>query len=97
MVTGGGVRCAVLIITVRDDDFGRVFGRAGLSLIEREAIVIGVLIAQGAPQITSHHRAMLRVGGSEAVIDALVEAVSGIVDEKAVAAARQYIAAVRKQ
>jgi hypothetical protein len=38
----------------------------------------------------------VRVGGSEALIDALVEAVAGIVDEKAVAAARQYIAAVRE-
>lgn len=82
---------------VRYDDFGRVFGRAGLTLIEREAIVIGVLIAQSAPQIASHHWAMVRVGGSEALIDALVEAVAGIVDEKAMAAARQYIAAVRKQ
>jgi alkylhydroperoxidase/carboxymuconolactone decarboxylase family protein YurZ len=82
---------------VRYDDFGRIFGRAGLSLIEREAIVIGVLIAQGAPQIASHHRAMVRVGGSEALIDALVEAVAGMVDEKAVAAARQYIAEVRRQ
>ncbi len=82
---------------VRYDDFGRVFGRAGLSLLEREAIVIGVLIAQGAPQIAAHHRAMLRVGGSEALIDALVEAVAGIVDAKAVAAARQYIAEVRRQ
>jgi alkylhydroperoxidase/carboxymuconolactone decarboxylase family protein YurZ len=79
------------------DDFSRVFGRAGLSLIEREAIVIGVLIAQGAPQIAAHHRAMLRVGGSEALIDALVEAVAGMVDEKAVAAARRYIAEVRKR
>jgi len=82
---------------VRYDDFGRIFGRAGLSLIEREAMVIGVLIAQGAPQVAAHHRAMVRVGGSEALIDALVEAVAGIVDEKAVAASRQYIAAVRKQ
>ena len=86
-----------LVDWVRYDDFGRVFGRPGLSLIEREAIVLGVLIAQGAPQIASHHRAMLHVGGNEALIDALVEAVSGIVDEKAVAAARQYIAEVRKQ
>lgn len=81
---------------VRYDDFGRVFGRAGLTLIEREAIVIGVLIAQGAPQIAAHHRAMVHVGGSEALIDALVEAVAGIVDEKALAAARRYIAEVRK-
>lgn len=82
---------------VRYDDFGRVFGRPGLSLIEREAIVIGVLIAQGAPQIVAHHRAMLRAGGSEALIDSLVEAVSGTVDEKALAAARQYIAEARRQ
>jgi 4-carboxymuconolactone decarboxylase len=81
---------------VRYDDFGRVFGRTGLSLIEREAIVIGVLIAQGAPQIASHHRAMVRVGGSEAMIDGLVEAVARIVDAKAMTAARQYIAQVRK-
>ncbi len=82
---------------VRYDDFGRVFGRAGLSLIEREAIVIGVTIAQGAPQVASHHRAMVNVGGSEALIDGLVEAVARIVDAKAMAAARQYIATVRKQ
>ena len=82
---------------VRYDDFGRIFGLAGLSLIEREAVVIGVLIAQGAPQIASHHRAMVRVGGSDAMIDGLVEAVASIVDAKAVAAARQYIAAVRTQ
>jgi alkylhydroperoxidase/carboxymuconolactone decarboxylase family protein YurZ len=82
---------------VRYDDFGRVFGRAGLSLIEREAIVIGVLIAQGAPQIASHHRAMLHVGDSEALIDSLVEAVAGIVDAKALAAARQHIAKVRER
>ena len=86
-----------LIEWVRYDDFGRVFGRAGLSLIEREAIVIGVLIAQGAPQIAAHYRAMLRVGGSEALIDSLVEAVAGIVDEQAVAASRRYIAEVRRQ
>ena len=81
---------------VRHDDFGRVFGRAGLSLIEREAIVLGALIAQGAPQISFHSQALLRVGGDEALVDTLLHAVSGIVDEKALTAARQYIAATRK-
>jgi alkylhydroperoxidase/carboxymuconolactone decarboxylase family protein YurZ len=81
---------------VRYDDFGRVFGRAGLSLIEREAIVLGALIAQGAPQISFHYKAMLRVGGDDALVDALLDAVSGIVDDKALAAARQYIAEARK-
>ena len=63
---------------VRHDDFGRVFGRAGLSLIEREAIVLGALIAQGAPQISFHSQALLRVGGDEALVDTLLNAVSGI-------------------
>jgi len=40
---------------------------------------------------------MVRVGGSEALIDALVDAVADIADAKAVAAARQYIAQVRKR
>ena len=82
---------------VRYDDFGRVFGRTGLSLIEREAIVLGALIAQGAAQIAFHYKAMLRVGGDEALVDALLEAVSGIVDEKALTAAQQYIAEARKR
>ena len=64
------------------DDFGRVYGRAGLSLIEREAIVLGTLIAQGAPEIEFHYKAMLRVGGDDAVVDALLDAVSEIVDEE---------------
>ena len=55
---------------VRYDDFGRVFGRAGLLLIEREAIVLGTLIAQGAPQIAFHYKALLRVGGDDNLVDA---------------------------
>jgi len=82
---------------VRYDDFGRIFGRAGLSLLEREAIVIGVLIAQAAPQLKVHHDAMLRVGGSEELIDELVEAVAPIVDEKALAASRRYLTEARQK
>ena len=81
---------------VRYDDFGRVFGRAGLLLIEREAIVLGTLIAQGAPQIAFHYKALLRVGGDDSLVDALLEAVADIVDEKALASARQHIAEARK-
>lgn len=79
------------------DDFGRIFGRAGLSLIEREAIVIGTLAAQAAPQIAAHRKAMLRVGGSDELIDSLLEAVSEIVDEKALAMARQHLVEARQQ
>ena len=81
---------------VRYDDFGRVFGRAGLLLIEREAIVLGALIAQGAPQIAFHYKALLRVGGDDSLVDSLLEAVAGIVDEKALASARHHIAEARK-
>jgi alkylhydroperoxidase/carboxymuconolactone decarboxylase family protein YurZ len=81
---------------VRYDDFGRVFGRAGLSLIEREAIVLGTLIALGAPQISFHYKAMLRVGGDDALVDALLDGVAGIANEKALTAARQHIDAARK-
>jgi alkylhydroperoxidase/carboxymuconolactone decarboxylase family protein YurZ len=77
------------------DDFGRVFGRAGLSLIEREAIVLGALVAQGAPQIAFHYKAMLRVGGDDALIDTLLDSASGFVDEDALSAARRYIAKER--
>ena len=82
---------------VRYDDFGRVFGRPGLSLIEREAIVIGVLIAQAAPQLATHYQAMLRVGGSDELMNALLEAVSGIVGEQTIAASRRHVAEARKQ
>lgn len=78
------------------DAFGRIFGRAGLSLLERESVVMGALIAQGAPQIAVHYKALLRVGGSDALVDALFTAVADIVDEKSLAQARQYIAEARK-
>jgi 4-carboxymuconolactone decarboxylase len=78
------------------DAFGRIFGRAGLSLLERESVVMGALIAQGAPQIAVHYKALLRVGGSDALVDALFTAVTDVVDEKSLAQARQYIAEARK-
>lgn len=79
------------------DDFGRIFGRAGLSLLEREVIVIGALVAQEVPQVAVHYKALLRVGGNDALVEAIFEAVSGIVDEKALTTSRQYIAEARRQ
>lgn len=79
------------------DDFGRIFGRPGLSLLERESVVMGALIAQGAPQIAVHYKALLRVGGDDALVDAIFAAVADVVDEKSLTAARQYIAEARKQ
>lgn len=79
------------------DAFGRIFGRPGLSLLERESVVMGALIAQGAPQIAVHYKALLRVGGDDALVDAIFAAVSDIVDEKSLMAARQYITEARKQ
>lgn len=79
------------------DDFGRIFGRPGLSLLERESVVMGALIAQGAPQIAFHYKALLRVGGDDALVDAIFAAVSAVVDEKSLTATRQYVAEARKQ
>jgi alkylhydroperoxidase/carboxymuconolactone decarboxylase family protein YurZ len=78
------------------DAFGRIYGRSGLSLLEREAVVMGALIAQGAPQIAVHYKALLRVGGNDTLVEALFAAVSGIVDEKSLTLARQYITEARK-
>ena len=78
------------------DAFGRIFGRSGLSLLERESVVMGALIAQGAPQIAVHYKALLRVGGSDTLVDALFAAVSDIVDANSLALARQYMSAARK-
>jgi alkylhydroperoxidase/carboxymuconolactone decarboxylase family protein YurZ len=78
------------------DAFGRIFGRSGLSLLAREAVVMGALIAQGAPHIAVHYKALLRVGGSDTLVDALFAAVSDIVDAKALTQARQYITEARK-
>lgn len=78
------------------DAFGRIFGRPGLSLLERESVVMGALIAQGAPQIAVHYKALLRVGGDDALVETFFTKVSTIVEEKSLAAARQYIAEARK-
>lgn len=78
------------------DDFGRIFGRPGLTLLEREAVVLGSLVAQRAcPQMRSHRLAFLAVGGTEAELDGLLDAVRGIVSEEDVSAARQAIARLR--
>lgn len=78
------------------DNFGRIFGRAGLSLVEREAVVLGSLVAQHAlPQLRSHRLAFLAVGGTDAEIDALLFAVTDLAPEDEVNAARAAIAALR--
>jgi hypothetical protein len=58
---------------------------------------MGALIAQGAPQIAVHYKALLRVGGSDTLVDTLFAAVADIVDEKSLTLARQYITEARKQ
>jgi 4-carboxymuconolactone decarboxylase len=79
----------------RYDAFGRIFGRPGLSLLEREAVVMGALIAQGVPQFIVHHNALLRVGGTDALVDEIFKEVADLVDAKALTASRQYLAEAR--
>ncbi|MEZ4423256.1 MAG: carboxymuconolactone decarboxylase family protein [Gemmatimonadota bacterium] len=47
------------------DGYGKVLGRPGLSLVERELANVALLAAQGAePQLHSHLRGALRVGAA---------------------------------
>lgn len=56
------------------DTFGRIFARPGLSLVEREALVIGCLLAQGAvKEIGTHRRALLHLGGHDGILDVIFE------------------------
>lgn len=81
----------------RYDAFGRIFGRPGLSLLERESVVMGALVAQGVPQFIVHHKALLRVGGTTALVDEIFKEVADIVDAKALTTSRQYLAEARKK
>jgi 4-carboxymuconolactone decarboxylase len=78
------------------DDFGRIFGRPGLTLLEREAVVIGSLIAQrAAPQMRSHRLAFLAVGGDEPALDALVAALADLLPAVALDDAHATLARLR--
>jgi 4-carboxymuconolactone decarboxylase len=80
------------------DDFGRIFGRPGLTLLEREAAVIGSLVGQGTtPQLRSHRLAFLAVGGDDAAIDTLVSGLADILPTAALESARQALATFRAE
>jgi 4-carboxymuconolactone decarboxylase len=71
---------------VVNDDFGRIFGRPGLTLLEREALVVGSLVAQRTtPQLRSHRLAFLAVGGDDATLDALIANLADLLPEAAIA------------
>jgi 4-carboxymuconolactone decarboxylase len=83
---------------VVNDDFGRIFGRPGLTLPEREAVVIGSLVAQRAtPQLRSHRLAFLAVGGDDPTLDALIAALADLQPEAAVSAATAALARLRAE
>ena len=83
---------------VINDDFGRIFGRPGLTLLEREAAVIGSLVGQGTtPQLRSHRFAFLAVGGDDATIDAIISGLADILPPAALASARQALAVFRAE
>ncbi len=83
---------------VINDDFGRLFGRPGLNLAEREAIVLGSLVAQrSAPQLRSHRLAFLAVGGDDAILDAIVAALSDLLPEIAIAEAQATLNQLRAE
>lgn len=80
------------------DDFGRIFGRPGLTLLEREAAVIGSLVGQGTtPQLRSHRLAFLAVGGDDTALDAIVAGLSDILPAATLESARQALARFRAE
>lgn len=59
------------------DGYGKVLARPGLTLVERELIVVAVLAALRLPmQLESHERGALRVGASKREVAAM-KAVAG--------------------
>lgn len=83
---------------VINDDFGRIFGRPGLTLLERESVVFGCLIALWVPpQLRSHRLAFLAVGGSEAQLDGIVAAVAPLLPIEATQIARTALATFRNE
>lgn len=54
--------------------YGRIFGRPGLTLLERELLVIGCLLALGSvKELGTHRRALLLQGGHEGLLDLMLE------------------------
>lgn len=80
------------------DDFGRIFGRPGLTLLEREAVVLGSLVAQVvAPQLRSHRLAFLAVGGTDEQIDQIVDGLETLLAEETLAYAQETLTALRAE
>lgn len=83
---------------VINDDFGRIFGRPGLTLLEREAVVLGSLVAQAvAPQMRSHRLAFLAVGGTDEQIDALLDGLADLLSPETRAFAHDTVAHLRTE
>ena len=58
---------------ILDDGYGRVLSRPGLSIRERELIVVAVLSALRLPkQLESHVRGALRVGATPREVAAML-------------------------
>lgn len=67
------------------EGYGKVLGRPGLPLRDRELLVIAVLAVQDTPrQLHSHLRGALRNGASAAEIDALLGEIDGWFPDRAV-------------
>jgi len=71
------------------EGYGKVLGRPGLSLTERELCIAALLAVLGAPvQLYSHLRGALNVGASPAQVEEALDAASGYMDEGARTEAR---------
>ena len=57
-----------------EEGYGKVLGRPGLSLLERELCIVALLAVLDVPrQLYSHLRGALNLGGSEEAVDGALE------------------------
>ena len=80
------------------EGYGKVLGRPGLALAERELCIVATLAVQNAPrQLFSHLRGALHAGATESAIDGALLDAAELSDADAAAVARETWRAVRER
>ncbi len=81
-----------------EEGYGKVLGRPGLSLLERELCIVALLAVLDVPrQLYSHLRGALNLGGSEEAVDGALEVGLQYAEPAARQRARETWVAVRSR
>lgn len=79
-----------------EEGYGKVLGRSGLGLRDRELCIVALLAVGGVPvQLYSHLRGALQVGASESMVTATLEALRDLMDPEEWSRAQQVWTRVR--